>query len=279
MSENPCPTSRYSPHVEFPDISFTARLSSTRGQGLYVSCLPLYLRNLVHSGVCAISGWLMQWQGREKSNYELLYDSCYVFPGGSDGKASACNTGDPGSIPGLGRSPGEGNGNPLPSTLAWKIPWTQKPGRPQSMALQRVRHDWVTSLHFTSSWLSCPGSVDNGSFLVWVPIFHSPWLRRQRLRKSANPHWPSAVSEAHRKFMIFLCRVFPGLTVPGTQSGGVWPSLRSVLRPVMHGCHWSSTAGWPSLLISTDRSPAVLFFGLWCMSIFSGGDKLLIVLH
>ena len=35
------------------------------------------------------------------------------FPGGSEVKASACNVGDPGSIPGLGRSPGEGNGNPL----------------------------------------------------------------------------------------------------------------------------------------------------------------------
>ena len=35
------------------------------------------------------------------------------FPGSSDGKASACNAGDPGSIPGLGRSPGEGNGNPF----------------------------------------------------------------------------------------------------------------------------------------------------------------------
>ena len=35
------------------------------------------------------------------------------FPGGSDGKASACNLGDPGSITGSGRSPGEGNGNPL----------------------------------------------------------------------------------------------------------------------------------------------------------------------
>ena len=35
------------------------------------------------------------------------------FPGGSDGKASAYNVGDPGSIPGSGRSPGEGNGNPL----------------------------------------------------------------------------------------------------------------------------------------------------------------------
>ena len=35
------------------------------------------------------------------------------FPGGSDGKASVYNVGDPGSIPGLGRSAGEGNGNPL----------------------------------------------------------------------------------------------------------------------------------------------------------------------
>ena len=35
------------------------------------------------------------------------------FPGGSDSKASAYNAGDPGSIPGSGRSPGEGNGNPL----------------------------------------------------------------------------------------------------------------------------------------------------------------------
>ena len=38
---------------------------------------------------------------------------CNDFPGGSDGKASAYNVGDPGSVPGLGRSPGEGNGNPL----------------------------------------------------------------------------------------------------------------------------------------------------------------------
>ena len=38
---------------------------------------------------------------------------CMGFPGGSDSKESACNTGDTGLIPGLGRSPGGGNGNPL----------------------------------------------------------------------------------------------------------------------------------------------------------------------
>ena len=43
------------------------------------------------------------------TGFAMLLD----FPGGSDGKESACNAGDPGSIPGLGRSPEEGNGNPL----------------------------------------------------------------------------------------------------------------------------------------------------------------------
>ena len=42
-----------------------------------------------------------------------LLHSLPGFPGSSEGKASACNEGDPGSIPGSGRSPGEGNGTPL----------------------------------------------------------------------------------------------------------------------------------------------------------------------
>ena len=47
------------------------------------------------------------------------------FPGGSDGKESTYNVGDLGSIPGLGRPPGEGHDNPLHfSILAWRIPWT-----------------------------------------------------------------------------------------------------------------------------------------------------------
>ena len=39
------------------------------------------------------------------------------------------------------------------SILAWRIPWTEKPGRLQSMGLQRVRHDWATNtFHFKKSW-------------------------------------------------------------------------------------------------------------------------------
>ena len=62
------------------------------------------------------------------------------FPGSSDGNESVCNAGDPGSIPGSGRFPGEGNHYPLslPSILAWRIPWTEEPGGLQSMGLQKT---------------------------------------------------------------------------------------------------------------------------------------------
>ena len=49
------------------------------------------------------------------------------FPGGSAGKESTYNAGDLGTIPGSGRSPGKGKGNPL-QILAWKIPWTEVRG-------------------------------------------------------------------------------------------------------------------------------------------------------
>ena len=44
---------------------------------------------------------------------KATHSSNICFPGGSDGKESTCNAGDLGSVPGLGRSPGEGHGNPL----------------------------------------------------------------------------------------------------------------------------------------------------------------------
>ena len=54
------------------------------------------------------------------------------FPGGSDGKESACNAGDLGSIPGLGRSPGNGNGNPLQDSCL-KNSMDREPSGLQSM--------------------------------------------------------------------------------------------------------------------------------------------------
>ena len=54
-----------------------------------------------------------QWLGIDLDNCEFVWFALKAFPGGSEVKASACNAGELGSIPGLGRSPGERNGNPL----------------------------------------------------------------------------------------------------------------------------------------------------------------------
>ena len=53
-------------------------------------------------------------KGKNATCLELMFPRRKMgFPSGSDGKESACNMGDLGSIPGLGRAPGEGHGNPL----------------------------------------------------------------------------------------------------------------------------------------------------------------------
>ena len=66
-------------------------------------------------------GYPLQYSGLENSMDCIIHgvtksqtrQSNFHFPGGSDGKESACNAGDPGSVPGSGRSPGEVNGNQL----------------------------------------------------------------------------------------------------------------------------------------------------------------------
>ena len=73
--------------------------------------------------------------------------SLWGFPGGSDGKESACHTRDPGLIPGLGRSPGEGNGYPLQYSGQRSLRGLQP------MESQRVRHGRVTNTyHWHCRW-------------------------------------------------------------------------------------------------------------------------------
>ena len=81
-----------------------------------------------------------------RSQVQSLYGSDFVvttvwlLPSGSDGKASAYNAGDPGSIPRSGRSPGEGNGNPLQYSCL-ENPMDGISGRLQSVGSQRVGHN------------------------------------------------------------------------------------------------------------------------------------------
>ena len=66
---------------------------------------------------------------KDKVHYQLTSMS---FPGGSDGKESACNAGDPGLISGS-EGPLEKGMVTHCSILAWTVPWTEEPGGPQSM--------------------------------------------------------------------------------------------------------------------------------------------------
>ena len=79
--------------------------------------------------------------------YSLLKTGTFAclqgFPGGTSGKESTCSAGDirdMGSIPGAGRSPEEGMSTHS-SILAWRIPWTEKPGGLPSIGSRRVGHD------------------------------------------------------------------------------------------------------------------------------------------
>ena len=83
------------------------------------------------------------------------------FPGGSDGKESAWNAGDLGW-----KDPLEKEMATQFSILAWRIPWTEKPGGLQSMGLQRVGHDWATN---TFTWKLAKAHPKNWSTYCLYP--------------------------------------------------------------------------------------------------------------
>ena len=85
---------------------------------LYVySTFPLILHQSIDASMSwllwIILQWLLECRILSKLNHIICSLLCLVALGGSEVKASACNVGDLGSIPGSGSSPGEGNGNPL----------------------------------------------------------------------------------------------------------------------------------------------------------------------
>ena len=74
---------------------------------------------------------------------------------------------------------------PHSSTLAWKIPWTEEPGRLQPMGLRRVGHDWATSLslftfmHWKTKWQPTPVFLPWES-QGWGSLVGCPWGQREQ---------------------------------------------------------------------------------------------------
>ena len=111
----------------------------------------------------------------------------YFFPGGSGGKESICNAGDPGWEH-LGREdPLEKEMAAHSSTLAWEIPWTEEPGMLQSMGLQRVGLDWTVSLSFHNCtvpvwpWVYLPMSS-----VSWLTSAAFYWVILIRAKRNMN---------------------------------------------------------------------------------------------
>ena len=108
---------------------------------------------------------------------------------------------------------------PHSSTLAWKIPWMQEPGRLQSMRSLRVGHDWATSLslftsmHWRRKWQPTPVFLPGESQGRWAAVYgvaHS----RTRLKRLSSPaaadlytDSKSDVSDISRKdwFLVSVC--------------------------------------------------------------------------
>ena len=92
---------------------------------------------------------------------------------------------------------------PHSSTLAWKIPWTEEPGRLQSMGLLRVRHDWATSLslftflHWRKKWQPTPVFLpgeSQGWGAWWAAVYGVAQSRTQLMRLSSSSSNPNQLS-------------------------------------------------------------------------------------
>jgi len=102
----------------------------------------------VHSKIIPIAGLFLQSENLALKPGSGGRKEIYGFPGGSAGKESTCNAGDLGSIPGLGRSPGEGKGYPLQYSGLENSTDCIVYGVTKSWT--RLNEFHFTSLHFTS---------------------------------------------------------------------------------------------------------------------------------
>ena len=113
------------------------------------------------------------------SIYLQVLNVKWGFPGGSDGKESACSAGD------LVRSLEEERATHY-SILSWRIPWTEEPGGLQSMGSQRVRHDWVTITHNIKCILPSISLFSSLNYPGWVGWSFWLSLRRNRVCSKCN---------------------------------------------------------------------------------------------
>ena len=111
-----------------------AVMNKKKGKGPYKVPLYIFNQNNSHFPLQAITD-LISIIINQFCLFCNSYNGIWALPDGSDGKESACNAGDLSSIPGLGRSPGEGNGYPHQYSCLQNPMDREEPGKLQSIGL------------------------------------------------------------------------------------------------------------------------------------------------
>ena len=163
---------------------------------------------------------------------------------------------------------------PHSSTLAWKIPWTEEPGRLQSMGSLRVRHNWVTSLslftfmHWGRKWqptsVFLPGeSRDRGAW--WAAVYGVAQSRTglKRLSSSSSDiqlnfctYTVQIISHINVYLVQFSTQSCPTLCKPMDSSTLGLPVHHQLPEFTQTHVHWVSDATQPSHPLSSPSPPA-----------------------
>ena len=168
---------------------------------------------------------------------------------------------------------------PHSSTLAWKIPWMEKPGRLQSMGSLGVGHDWATSLSFS---LSCTGEGngnplqcsclenprDEGACWAAVYVVAQSWTRLKQLSSSSSS--TTSLVAQMRKYLSTMQETWvqslsqedhlkKGMTTHPIILAWKIHGQRSLAGYCPWDCKESDTTEWLTLSLSLSLDPQTLF--------------------
>ena len=167
---------------------------------------------------------------------------------------------------------------PHSSTLAWKIPWTEEPGRLQSMGSLRVRHDWVASLslftflHWRRKWqptpVFLPGESQGRGSLVgcrlwgrrvghdWSDLAAAVYIVNDTLSVCLTLPFPSCVHMS----TLYSCVSIPTLQIGSSVAFFLTPHMYINIQPLFFSFWLASLHMTASMSIHTSTNDSVSFF-------------------